>query len=85
MPMPRPAPIIQAPPITVDIDAAAAALGISARTLQGLVQAGRLPRPRQISAQRVGWLWRELVEFAESLPVSELPPGPGRKRETEGA
>lgn len=73
------AEIIQAPPLAVDRETAASALGISVRTFEGLVQAGAMPPPRQISAGRVGWLWRELQAFAESRPVSDLRPGPGRR------
>jgi prophage regulatory protein len=71
--------VIHASPIFVARDKAAAALGIGERTLEGLVAAGELPPPRKISAGRVGWLWRELLEFAESRPVSDLAPGPGRR------
>ena len=74
--------VIQSPPLLVDREAAAAALGISVRTLEGLVRAGDLPPPRKLSAGRVGWLWRELQEFAEARPVSDLRPGPGRIKET---
>ena len=31
---------------------------------------------RQLSGQRVGWLVREVQEWAESRPVSNLPPPP---------
>lgn len=71
--------VIQTAPLMVERDSAAAALGISVRTLEGLVRAGDLPPPRKISGGRVGWLWRELVEFSESRPVSDLRPGPGKK------
>jgi prophage regulatory protein len=79
--MTKPA-VIQTAPLMVEREAAAAALGISVRTLEGLVRTGDLPPPRKLSAGRVGWLWRELVAFAESRPVSDLPPGPGKVRET---
>jgi prophage regulatory protein len=71
--------VIQTPPLMVDREHAANALGISERTLENLVASGELPPPRKISKQRVGWLWRELQDFAESRPVSDLPPGPGRR------
>lgn len=71
--------IVTTPPLMVARDAAAAALGISERTLEGLVRTGDLPPPRKISGGRVGWLWRELTAFAESRPVSDLQPGPGRR------
>jgi prophage regulatory protein len=67
------------PPLVVDRDAAAAALAVSVRTFETMVADGRAPKPRKISAQRVGWLWRELVECAESLPVSDHRPGPGQQ------
>lgn len=73
------ATIIQAPPLLVARDNAAQALGISERTLEGLVRDGKLPPPRKISQGRTGWLWRELQDFAEALPVSDLAPGPGRR------
>lgn len=74
--------VIQSPPLMVEREAAAAALGISVSTLEGLVRTKELPPPRKLSKGRVGWLWRELNEFAESRPVSEMAPGPGRVRET---
>ena len=72
--------VIQAAPLMVPRDQAAIALGISERTLEGLVATGDLPPPRKISKGRVGWLWRELQAFAESRPVSDLAPGPGRSQ-----
>lgn len=72
----RRAAIIQAPPLILPREHAAAALGVSESTLEKLTRTGELPPPRQISAGRVGWLWRELAEWAESRPVSDLPPGP---------
>lgn len=71
--------IVQTPPLIVARDNAAAVLGVSERTLEGLVASGDLKPPRKVSAGRVGWLWRELQEFAESRPVSDLRPGPGRR------
>lgn len=70
--------IIQTPPLLVDRHQAAAALSVSDGTVEALVRSGELPPPRRISKGRTGWLWRELVEFAESLPVSNAAPGPGR-------
>lgn len=68
--------VIQAPPLMLARDQAAAALGISDSLLEKLVRTGELPPPRKISEGRVGWLWRDLSAFAESRPVSDLPPGP---------
>ncbi len=75
----KPITIIQAPPLLVAREHAAQALGVSERTLEGLVREGKLAPPRKISTGRVGWLWRELQAYAEALPVSDLAPGPGRR------
>jgi len=71
--------LIRAEPIFVAKDQAAEALSVSAGTVEMLVRTGKLKPPREISKGRVGWLWRELQEFAESRPVSAQQPGPGRK------
>lgn len=68
--------VIQAPPLMLPREHAAAALGVSESTLEKLTRTGELPPPRRISDGRVGWLWRELAEFAESRPVSDFAPGP---------
>lgn len=65
--------------IVLDKPDAAAALGISERTLEQLVQSGDAPKPRKLSGRRVGWLVRELMEWAESRPTSDLLPPPPRK------
>lgn len=85
MPRTKPREVVTTPPLLVARDAAAAALGISEGTLEALVRTGDLPPPRQISAGRVGWLWRELAEFAEARPVSALAPGPGRRASRDAA
>ncbi len=73
--------IIQTPPLAVDKRNAAAAIGVSETTLDLLVRSGELPPPRKLSANRVGWLWRELSEYAETRPVSNLLPVPTKKAE----
>jgi prophage regulatory protein len=49
---------------------------LSDNTIDGLIRAGNFPKPRQTSDRRVAWLLRELREWAESRPVSDLPPPP---------
>lgn len=66
--------VVQTPPLMLAREQAAAALGISDSLLEKLVRTGELPPPRKISEGRVGWLWRDLQEFAESRPVSDLMP-----------
>jgi predicted DNA-binding transcriptional regulator AlpA len=74
------ASVIQAPPIAVRRDQASQALGISVSLFESLVRRGRMPKPRLLADKSVGWLYVELQRCAEALPVSDLPPGPGRRR-----
>lgn len=70
---------VAAAPIVLRREAAAAAMGISTSLFDAQVRRGRYPKPRLLSEGTTGWLYRELVACAEALPVSDLPPGPGRK------
>lgn len=69
---------VAAKPIFVDLQTAAAMLSLSESTIQAMVRSGpsAFPQPRMLSVRRSGWLFRELVEWAESRPCSELPPPP---------
>lgn len=68
-------PSTHARPIYADIQTVAAILSISESNVQKLTRDGSFPKPRQISPNRVGWLIREIDEWAENRPVSEsLPP-----------
>lgn len=49
---------------------------LSESTWQDLVRKGTAPKPRKISPHRVGWLTREVDEWAEKQPVSDLLPPP---------
>ncbi len=61
--------------IYLDRSDAAKALALSESTLEKLVREDdSFPKPRRLSANRVGWLRRELDAWAESRPVSDLPP-----------
>ncbi len=53
---------------------AAQYLSISESTLERLVRQRDLPQPRLLSGRRTAYLVRELDEWAESRPVSNLPP-----------
>ena len=55
-------------------EATAAIVGLSESTWQALVREGKAPKPRQLSDRRVGWLVRELEEWVEGRPASDLPP-----------
>lgn len=74
-------------PIFLDKPGVCAALTLSERVWEQLVQSGQAPKPRQLSGRRVGWLLREVLEWAETRPVSDLPPPPNtgnrRKRDAD--
>ncbi|MBT2181004.1 AlpA family phage regulatory protein [Ralstonia pickettii] len=71
-------------PILLDLSAVAKALSLSETTVQQLVREGGFPKPRRLSSRRVGWLVREIQEWAEARPVSDLPPPPNTSRSRSG-
>ena len=63
-------------PVYLDLASTCGALSLSEATLQKLVREDAFPRPRLLSGRRVGWLVREVEEWAESRPVADLLPPP---------
>jgi prophage regulatory protein len=61
-------------PIYLELPAVAQAVALAESTIQREVREGRFPAPRQLSGRRVAWLVREVEEWAESRPVSDLLP-----------
>ena len=61
-------------PIIVKKDMAAVIVALSESTIDNLEKAGDFPKRRKISSGSVGYLMRELEEWAESRPVSDLLP-----------
>lgn len=61
-------------PLYLELPQVAAAVSLAETTIQRQVRDGEFPAPRQISGRRVGWLVREVEEWAESRPISQLPP-----------
>ncbi|MET3229435.1 UNVERIFIED_ORG: prophage regulatory protein [Burkholderia sp. 1263] len=61
-------------PIFLDIAGVAATLSLSEASIRTLINQGNFPKSRLISGRRVAWLVRELEEWAEARPVSNLPP-----------
>lgn len=61
-------------PLYLDLPGVAAAVALAETTIQREVREGKFPAPRQLSGRRVGWLVREVEEWAENRPVSELAP-----------
>jgi len=63
-------------PAYLDKAHSAAYCSISESTLEKCVREETFPKPRLLTGRRVGWMVRELDAWAESRPVSELPPPP---------
>lgn len=63
-------------PIFLDLPTVAQVVAMSTAAIERLERDGQFPKRRQISGRRVGWLLREVEEWAESRPVSQLPPPP---------
>lgn len=61
-------------PIYVDLPGVAGLVTLATATIQRMVREGVFPKPRQLSANRVAWLLREVEEWAETRPVSDIPP-----------
>jgi prophage regulatory protein len=62
--------------IILDLHAVSEAVSLSEAQIKLLVRQDKFPKPRMLSERRVGWLTREVKEWAESRPVSELLPPP---------
>lgn len=63
-------------PIFLDLLTVAKVVSMSESAVERLERDGQFPQRRQLSGRRVGWLLREVQEWAESRPVSEIPPPP---------
>jgi len=67
-------PTVTIAPAALDPAAAAQFVALSSSTMERLVREEKFPKPRLLSGRRVAYLVRELVEWIESRPVSDLPP-----------
>lgn len=77
---------MSARPIYLDRPAVAEFVALSESTVEKLVRENGFPKPRILSGRRVAWLVREVVEWAESRPVSDLlPPENTGRRKISGA
>jgi prophage regulatory protein len=66
----------------LDLESVAAAVSLSTAGVQALVRAGDFPKPRALSARRVGWLVSEVEAWANARPLSTClpPPNAGRRK-----
>lgn len=68
-------------PIYVDLPSVAGLVTLATATIQRMVREGVFPKPRQLSANRVAWLLREVEEWAEERPVSDISPPANTSRQ----
>ena len=68
--------IVTIQPLYLAKPQAAAFLSISESMLEVLVSKGEAPKPRKLSAGRVGWLVEDLIAWGKARPVSDLMPPP---------
>lgn len=61
-------------PAYLDRKAVANFVSLSVDTLERLVARGTFPKPRQLTDKRVGWLVREVNDWAEDRPISSVLP-----------
>lgn len=63
-------------PAYLDRESVAVFVSLSVPTMERMVAKGSFPAPRQLTGKRVGWLVREVEEWAEGRPVSSNLPVP---------
>ncbi|WP_339091639.1 helix-turn-helix transcriptional regulator [Variovorax paradoxus] len=67
---------MSARPLYLDKSQVAVFVALSETTVERLVREDGFPKPRILSGRRVAWLVREVEVWAESRPISNLPPPP---------
>jgi len=68
--------VISIKPAYLDLAGTCGFTALSESTVQALIRKEEFPKPRLLSGRRVAWLVRELEEWVESRPVSDLAPPP---------
>ena len=59
------------------------AVGLSRTSIWRLEREGKFPKRRQVSAQRVGWITSEIMDWVEATPLAE--PDPHMAEQPEGS
>lgn len=72
-------------PLSIELSMVASATSLSEATIQKLVRESKFPKPRALSGRRVAWLVREVEEWLESRPVSDLLPPENSSRRATGS
>lgn len=64
-------------PIYLDLPDVSVFVALSESSIQKLTRENAFPKARQLSGRRIGWLVREVVDWAETRPVADLLPPVG--------
>lgn len=70
----EPAPRSHVRPLLYSLDEVAQAVSLSTGNVQKLVREGSFPKPRAMSARRVGWIVAEVEAWVIGLPVANMLP-----------
>jgi len=74
------------PRLYLDLPEVALTVALSESAVQRLVREKGFPQPRELSPRRVGWLYREVEEWAEQRPIADnLPPANTGAKKTKCA
>lgn len=61
-------------PAAIDLEHVSQYVSLSTSTIEKMVREGLFPKPRQLSGRRVAYLVKELDEWLDVRPVSDLAP-----------
>lgn len=77
---------IRIEPVYVDLATAAFMTTLAESTIQAMVTRNEFPAPRGLSGRRVGYLYAEILEWAQSRPQSTMlpPPNTGARKPRAG-
>lgn len=77
---------IRIEPVYVDLATAAFITTLAESTIQAMVTRNEFPAPRELSGRRVGYLYAEILEWAQSRPQSNMlpPPNTGARKPRTG-
>lgn len=72
----RPKPAVAIQPMFLTYEQVAELLNVSDRTVQNLVRRGKIPKPRLVSPNRIGFRFEDIRAYADQCPESDIPPPP---------
>jgi prophage regulatory protein len=72
------------PPLILKLEEVEKLTSLKSTTIFSLISNDQFPKPRRLSSGRSGWVYKEIVSWAENLPISDLlPPANAGKRKNK--